>query len=946
MADIQHTFVNDGETSMDGLEEEVVVQVVLQRGDDNEAKYEEPTSVFEEYEPTETEDPTPRQPINYHEKFGIPGASWKRKLSESNTDAPQFQVPWAQIVKLMPLGLRMQRYVKSVRKENREPFMDPFITKSTSSDKGVPCGGIGCGSICRSWSGNFNNFLLKPGRPTVNNVKADQFSLYVKREGFHSKAVVLGGSKGLSRRKTEQKEKEDNANSNIIDMPPAEPLPQDIASLLDGLNIEEPNEVEPEGPGVPEAAKPASQTPTEATNANTKKKTTKIKKVYIKPEAALENWRWRAPNGEYFGLFPRAWTVYDVSKIDKKLSVSCKQLSPVIPHNYKESSYPVCLFIWDLENTHPRRSVEVSLMFTFQNGNGELSDYTGGHFNKPFKSNKQENPNTVGVELVNNNKNFCWEDNQSVEYADPLSFGIATKKAERFENGETKEIESEMSYATTFQTTGRGDQIWTSFSLTGKAIVPEKSASQSIEGIGIGAAVANKVTIPPKTTVQVIFALGWDQPIVRFGEGRGVHPRYTRFYGTSGNAVENICFDALKAWRNWDEQITLWQEPILNNPDIPDWYKNGLFNQLYYIVSGGSLWIDKEESAVSRLAHRVSKTTTSLSRSGTNASTGSAIKSASKGKVNKKDQDKEYTEKLIADFIEFTDEIGQGVMIYRPDATTGKIIFSIDEIEENVAYTTKHGNSIERNADGTALLGNSVVVTKNPTIDPQQQQPQSEQSSEQNESSPPTEDTQDGAQQPKPPIPGSESERKQEQPEPESTTETPFDINEYGLYLYLEGQEYLMYNTYDVHFYASFALILLWPELELNIQRNIAKSTLLHEPNDKRITLHSGEVRPKKLRGAVPHDVGTPGEDPVYKVNSYCIHDVNHWKDLNTKFTLQIYRDFIATNNIEFLKDCYPIVWESMHYLERYLPPSPFPSQIFNANFFFLFKKKKKIRFE
>ena len=32
------------------------------------------------------------------------------------------------------------------------------------------------------------------------------------------------------------------------------------------------------------------------------------------------------------------------------------------------------------------------------------------------------------------------------------------------------------------------------------------------------------------------------------------------------------------------------------------------------------------------------------------------------------------------------------------------------------------------------------------------------------------------------------------------------------------GHEYRMINTYDVHFYASYALIQLWPELELSIQ--------------------------------------------------------------------------------------------------------------------------------
>lgn len=37
------------------------------------------------------------------------------------------------------------------------------------------------------------------------------------------------------------------------------------------------------------------------------------------------------------------------------------------------------------------------------------------------------------------------------------------------------------------------------------------------------------------------------------------------------------------------------------------------------------------------------------------------------------------------------------------------------------------------------------------------------------------------------------------------------------------GQEYRMYNTYDVHFYASFALIMLWPKLELSLQYDMGE---------------------------------------------------------------------------------------------------------------------------
>ncbi len=40
---------------------------------------------------------------------------------------------------------------------------------------------------------------------------------------------------------------------------------------------------------------------------------------------------------------------------------------------------------------------------------------------------------------------------------------------------------------------------------------------------------------------------------------------------------------------------------------------------------------------------------------------------------------------------------------------------------------------------------------------------------------------------------------------------------------YFSGQEYRMYNTYDVHFYASFALIMLWPKLALSVQYDIGE---------------------------------------------------------------------------------------------------------------------------
>lgn len=39
-----------------------------------------------------------------------------------------------------------------------------------------------------------------------------------------------------------------------------------------------------------------------------------------------------------------------------------------------------------------------------------------------------------------------------------------------------------------------------------------------------------------------------------------------------------------------------------------------------------------------------------------------------------------------------------------------------------------------------------------------------------------------------------------------------------------------MYNTYDVHFYASFALVMLWPKLELSLQYDMGEGPFCAPP--------------------------------------------------------------------------------------------------------------------
>lgn len=111
-----------------------------------------------------------------------------------------------------------------------------------------------------------------------------------------------------------------------------------------------------------------------------------------------------------------------------------------------------------------------------------------------------------------------------------------------------------------------------------------------------------------------------------------------------------------------------------------------------------------------------------------------------------------------------------------------------------------------------------------------------------------------------------------------------------GQFLYLEGHEYLMYNTYDVHFYAGFSLLMLWPQLELSLQHDTLLA-VAQSDSQTRVMMGEGYIRPRKVANVVAHDLGSPSEHPFVRVNAYNFQDVSHWKDLTPKCILQVCRN-------------------------------------------------------
>jgi non-lysosomal glucosylceramidase len=143
------------------------------------------------------------------------------------------------------------------------------------------------------------------------------------------------------------------------------------------------------------------------------------------------------------------------------------------------------------------------------------------------------------------------------------------------------------------------------------------------------------------------------------------------------------------------------------------------------------------------------------------------------------------------------------------------------------------------------------------------------------------------------------------------------DVKGLGHFGYLECFEYPYINTYDVLYYASFATLMNWPELDNSIQIDFAETINMEDKTPHKLLVDK-KVVPRKPRGAVPHDLGMPQEDPWYMTNAYAYLDCGRWKDLNSKFILQVYRNYVFTKDEQFLKSCWSALKQAMEYIDNF----------------------------
>ncbi|KAF8385466.1 hypothetical protein PRIPAC_74608 [Pristionchus pacificus] len=401
----------------------------------------------------------------------------------------------------------------------------------------------------------------------------------------------------------------------------------------------------------------------------------------------------------YRGLFPRSWTEYELP--DLGLTLVCEQISPVIPHDYKDSTLPVANFVWRVKNSSTA-DYNISIAFTWRNGTG-CAQWAQ---ESVCRVNRYSDSHIDGMELANKirGKN--------------VTYGVYAKRNEK-----RLSISS-----TSFDPTTDGGPLWRALGEDGNL----QGYDRLLDGYReCAVAVCAETQVVSSECGEIEFALVWNMPEIDFGKkSKECKRRFSRFFH-GPSATSAMGAHAVKQRKNWQRQIEEWQQPVIADRRLPEWYRSALFNELYYVADGSTSWI-------------------------------------------------EYDAKE-------------------------------DHVSE---HTAKH-------------------------------------------------------------------------------------MKEWGRFGYMESWEYLMYNTYDVHFYASAAFIENWPQLEVSMQLDFSEQ-LNREDTRLHKTLMDGETVIVKKRGRLPHDMGHPIDSPWEYTNTYCLHDTCEWKDLNLKFILASLRDYqqsIKTEN-------------------------------------------------
>lgn len=319
-------------------------------------------------------------------------------------------------------------------------------------------------------------------------------------------------------------------------------------------------------------------------------------------DGSLSSWQWypasdqQQNTGHYHALYPRSWFSYE--NVFQTV-LTCEQFSPIWAHNYQETSYPVAMFNWTAHNPTDQ-PITLSILLTWQNLVGWFANTrTSPEIEiRDDGSPVYEYEPRWGESTGNENRLIGDEHRIGILFDHPLADDVFARQPQEGDGQWTIATclnpTVEVFYQTRWNPQSDGSEIWPSFAEDG-SLLNTDDETPARPGEQIAGAIAVRFTLRPGQTKQIPFVLAWDVPVTEFAQGINYFRRYTDFFGRSGQNAWTIARTALKHYTTWQEQIIAWQQPILDRSDLPDWFKMALFNELYDLTDGGTLWSAADE---------------------------------------------------------------------------------------------------------------------------------------------------------------------------------------------------------------------------------------------------------------------------------------------------------------------------------------------------------------
>ncbi|QCH14565.1 bile acid beta-glucosidase [Synechococcus sp. CB0101] len=308
--------------------------------------------------------------------------------------------------------------------------------------------------------------------------------------------------------------------------------------------------------------------------------------------APLPSWSWypastaERTTGTYAARYPLSWSHYQ-GVFDAE--VSCQAFSPILPGNYQQTSYPLAVFVWTLHNP-TRKPLDLSLLLSWRNTSGWFTN-TDSSAEVHFRDDGSPEHNYAPAIGTTEGQRNRWVDDGPLkgvvlerDVSNPVAEGegqwcIAT--------GEQPGVRIQR--CSRWNPHGDGSELWSSFSANG-SIPDSNNDRRSSQSDPASAALAVQCRLEPGQSIEIPVVISWDLPVTAFATGTSALRRYTDFFGSSGGNATAIAAEGLRDWRRWREQIEAWQQPVLERSDLPEPLRMALFNELYDLCSGGSLW--------------------------------------------------------------------------------------------------------------------------------------------------------------------------------------------------------------------------------------------------------------------------------------------------------------------------------------------------------------------